>query len=347
VDAAITEIMERDGVAGLAACLIDAGEIVWCGGYGHGNPDTDLLATPRTPFLLASVSKAVTAVAVMQAVEAGALGLDDPINEHLPFAVTHPDAPNTDITGRHLMAHTSGIVDNWDALEAHYVTGDSTEDLGAFLEGYLVRGGADFDADQNFAVEGVGALSEYSNTGAALAGFLVEAATGTPFDDGTEVSIFEPLGMNAGWHLADFDDVAQIASPTDYSRGAWDVLDHYGFPDYPNGQLRADAWSMARFLAAVSQGGTADGVTVLDQDSVDALWQVHAADLDADQGLIWYHWDLDGDRVVGHNGGEVGASTEIVFRPRDGRGVVVLMNSEGRGRTLADVELVLLDATGL
>lgn len=147
------------------------------------------------------------------------MGLDDPINDHLSFEVTHPDAPGADITTRQLMAHTSGIVDNWDALETHYVTGDSEEALGNFLQGYLVSGGADYDAFENFHPDGVGQITEYSNSGAALAGYMVQAATGTPFDAFCDARLFEALDLNAGWHLADFD-AEQVASPTEYtSRG--------------------------------------------------------------------------------------------------------------------------------
>ncbi|MFT5684180.1 MAG: CubicO group peptidase (beta-lactamase class C family) [Myxococcota bacterium] len=343
LDEEIVEIMEADRVAGLSACIIEDGQLAWCGGYGEANPDNGMLATPSTPFLLASVSKVVTGVAIMQAVEQGALSLDDPINDHLSFEVIHPDAPNSDITTRQLMAHVSGIVDNWDALESHYVTGDSDEDLGEFLEGYLTEGGADYDAWENFHEDGVNQTTEYSNSGAALAGYMVEASTGTPFDDYCDETLFGPLNMNAGWHLADFD-VDQVATPTQWAAGEWEVIDHYGFPDYPNGQLRADARSMARLLAAIAQGGTVSGTEVLSQSSVTELVTVYDEDLDEDQGLMWYQWSLDGETVIGHNGGETGVSTEILVRPSDGRGVVVLMNSEGGKRTLEKIEIAALNA---
>lgn len=343
LDSEIVSIMERDGIAGLSACMVIAGELRWCGGYGEGNPSNGMLATPSTPFLLASVSKAVTGVAVMQSVEAGELDLDAPINDTLPFEVIHPDAPNTDITTRHLMSHVSGIVDNWDALESHYVTGDSEEELGEFLEGYLVQGGADYDAYENFHPDGIKRVSEYSNTGAALAGYVVEATTGVSFDEYCEDRLFGPLDMNAGWHLADFD-TAVVASPTEYSAGDWTVLDHFGFPDYPNGQLRADARSMGHFLAAISSGGEFDNARVLSASSVEEMVTVQNPNLDADQGLMWYQWLLDGETVVGHNGGESGTSAEILYRPSDGYGVVVLMNAEGRNRTLEKVERAVLEA---
>ena len=124
----------------------------------------------------------------------------------------------------------------------------------------------------------------------------------------------------------------------------WQTIDHYGFPDYPNGQLRADARSMAVLLAAVSSGGSTLGTTLLETSSVDEMLRVQAPQLDEEQGLMWYQWQLDGETVIGHNGGEVGVSAEILFRQSDGRGVVVLMNSEGGRSTLEDVEIAALGA---
>ena len=79
--------MSASNVPGLSACIIKNVETAWCGGYGYANLSTELLATPTTPFMLASTSKAVAGVALMHLIETGALGLDDPINDHLDFAV--------------------------------------------------------------------------------------------------------------------------------------------------------------------------------------------------------------------------------------------------------------------
>lgn len=343
LDEVIIDRMQRDRVAGLAACIVRAGALLWCGGYGEANPDTGLRALPTTPFLVASVSKAVAALSVMQTVETGILDLDAPVAEVLPFPLVHPDEPEDPPTLRALMTHTAGIADNWAVLESHYVEGDSEEELGAFLRGYLVEGGADYDARRNFVRAGVGERFEYSNVGAALAAYAVEAATGLAFDAHSEAQVLRPLGMNAGWHLADFDP-DEVAVPCEVVGGAFQTVPHFGFPDYPDGQLRADARSMALLLATLAEGGSRDGVTLLQPASVEALFSPQVPSLDPDQGLLWYRWELDGEEVVGHNGGEVGTAAEILLRRRDGLGLVVLMNSEGGTRTLESIERALVEA---
>jgi CubicO group peptidase (beta-lactamase class C family) len=289
------------------------------------------------------VSKTVVAVADMMAVEDGTLTLDDTINNRLDFTVNHPDDPGNPITLRHLMSHTSGITDNWDIMDAHYVNGDSSEPLGAFLESYLTPDGEDYRPFANFYEEGVGGVTEYSNIGASLAAYLVESATGTPFDRYTEERIFEPLNMSGGWFLADLD-LNEVAVPTLVEGGEFVTIPHFGVPDYPDGQLRSDAHSMARFLSMVDNGGVFEGTRYLTEDSVDEMLTPHYNNLDDTQGLIWYWWTLDGADVWGHNGGETGTSTEILMREDDGIGTVVLMNSEGRARTLEKVERAMLAA---
>ena len=87
-------------------------------------------------------------------------------------------------------------------LTGVYVIGDAAMPLGTFLRRYLTVGGADYTA-HNYCGFGPGRSYLYCNVGAALAAFLVEAASGIRFDDWCEERIFAPLGMTrAGWHLA-------------------------------------------------------------------------------------------------------------------------------------------------
>ena len=91
LDEAISNEMLDSHVPGLAACLIKAGQTVWCNGYGYADLEAERFVDSKTPFMLASVSKTVTGVALMQLIDENALALDTPINEILDFEVHHPD----------------------------------------------------------------------------------------------------------------------------------------------------------------------------------------------------------------------------------------------------------------
>ena len=343
LDAVITEEMSAGDVPGLSACIIKDGQTAWCSGYGYANIQSGLTVTPTTPFMLASTSKTIVGVALMHLAETGAIGLDEPINDHLDFAVTHPEDPGTDITARMLLSHTSGIDDNWNVMSAMVVDGDSPVSLGAFMEGYLTPAGQWYSAAQNFRSEGVTGVTEYSNIGVALAAYLVEAVSGQDFADYCAQHIFTPLQMeNTGWHLADFDE-ATVAVPYEWYSDDWHGLSHYGYPDYPDGGLRTGAEPLSRFLTMFVSDGTLDSAEILSPESVAEMQQAHYPGLHSTQGLIWYDWSIDGTTVTGHNGGDYGVSTEMGFTA-DGTGFVVLMNGEGRNRTLENIEAAMLEA---
>lgn len=336
--------MEKHGIPAVAAAIVRNGEPFFEKAWGkrHVSPSRPALAT--TPFMLASISKTVTATAVLQLVEDGAFALDDDIDSILDFPVDNPLVPGDEvITVRHLLTHTSGLVDDdavWGGYPGDpgslYVLGDSPIALGDFLRGYFTPGGAWYDASRNFARYAPGTGYEYSNLAIALLGYLVEAATGASLDDHSDARIFAPLGMtDSGWHLSDFnpDDVAM---PYESYAGGFYPWGHFGYPDYPNGQLRTSVRDLSRFLSAWAGGGILDGVRILEESTVAAALTVQYPGVDATQGLSWYA-DRVGDReVLGHNGGDYGTSTDMFFDPATRHGVIVLTNTdENPGRTSA------------
>jgi CubicO group peptidase (beta-lactamase class C family) len=108
IDTFVRAQVERHGIPGLALAIVEGDQVVHLGGYGRAD-ETERAVTPQTPFVLASVSKPITALAVMQLVEAGKLELDAPVQRYLPeFRVGDPIA-SRQITIRHLLQHTSGI----------------------------------------------------------------------------------------------------------------------------------------------------------------------------------------------------------------------------------------------
>src|SRR5207244_11914988 len=141
----------------------------------------------ETVFMLASISKTVMAVAAMQAVEAGLLSLDADVNDVCPFQVRTPSFPDIPITLRMLLTHSSSIRDNWTNINQTYVQGDSSTPLGDYLRAYLEPGGHWYDERHNFSRVRPGSAYDYCNIAAALAGYLVETASGTAFDRWCEI----------------------------------------------------------------------------------------------------------------------------------------------------------------
>ena len=165
VEQIIDEEMPASGVPGLAYAIVD-GDTVTTGARGVREAGTDLPVTPDTPFLTGSISKSFTALAVMQLVEAGAVGLDDPISAHLDdFA----GGPGADVTVRQLLSHTSG-----------YST---------------LQGNSSPAAPSDAPANRPGEIWEYSNTNYQILGRLIEAESGDDFATYVEEHILEPVGM--------------------------------------------------------------------------------------------------------------------------------------------------------
>lgn len=184
VETMFREFAERQHLPGLAYGVVVDGKLVCSGGLGHANLETKTAAGTGTLFRIASMSKSVTALAILQLRDQGKLSLDDPASKYIPAVknLTHLAADAPEITVRHLLTHSAGFPEDnpWGDRQL----ADSDQDL---LD--LVAGGVSFSN-----VPGV--EYEYSNLGFALLGQIVQAVSGMDFQTYTTERIFRPLGMN-------------------------------------------------------------------------------------------------------------------------------------------------------
>lgn len=324
----VLEQMDAAGVPGLAACVTRAGKVAWCQGFGEYDLDTSAKVTPATLFGATALSHPVVAIALLQLVEQGKLGLDDDVGQHLGFPLRHPKFPDTVITPKMLLAHTAGIADDYDLMAELYVSGDSPVALADFVKDFFSKTGK-YYKPTNFTADDPGTAYAYSLYGIALAGYLVEVVAAKPFDQYTQDAILQPLGLaKASWHLAGVD-LAQLAVPYVINEAnEYEALEWYGFPDYPDGGLYASAEEYARLLLAMQAGGTLEGKQVLQPASVELMTQAAFPDVDDTQGLVWYHLDFDGRAIIGQEGGDSGYGSLAWWEPATGLGVVILTNGD-------------------
>ena len=214
----IESIMQTHLIPGLSIAIVKDEHIVWEKYLGYSNIDENILIDSETKFILSSVSKTITATALMQLFEENLFMLDDDIDDYLPFNVNHPDYPFIPISFRMLLAHTSGINDNWNVMP--YYEGDSPFDLRDYLTQYFTPGSELYYSDANFTNYMPGENFNYSNIGAALIGLLVEEISNISFNQYCINHIFEPLQMNDSfWFLSEIEDTRQVAVPYQQSGG--------------------------------------------------------------------------------------------------------------------------------
>jgi CubicO group peptidase (beta-lactamase class C family) len=161
IDALFEPVRGKD-LPGAAVVVAQRGEVVYAKAHGLASVELDVANTLRTRLRLASVTKSFTALAVLQLVEQGRLGLDDPLAKYVP------DFRGGDrISLRHLLSHTSGIPD--------FVGFDEAK-----------------SRPQEFAP---GERLNYSNTGYVALGRVLAAVTGKSYEEHLRAAIFEPLGL--------------------------------------------------------------------------------------------------------------------------------------------------------
>lgn len=330
----ITRQMDTAKFPGLAACIVKGNEIRWAQGFGYADVAAGKPVTPDTPFLLGSVAKAVTGVAIMQLSEQGLLDLDADVNTYLPFEVRNPTHPNAAICTRMLLAHTSGIRDDIDIYKSLYTLhtggGDSPMPLGQFLEDYLAPGGAWCAAQVTYAGFAPGEQFLHSNVGIALAGYLVEAASGISFDAYCKQHIFDPLGMaDTHWFLEDTNP-ENIAIPYRYDvvGKVYVPYGHYGYPSYPDGQLRTSVNAFARLLIAFMNDGRYGEVRILKPQSVQEMITIQYPEQNPDLGLVWWYGLVGGREAIGLDGTDAGVCTSAFFLRGEKIGVLLFANGD-------------------
>jgi CubicO group peptidase (beta-lactamase class C family) len=347
LDRFILAQMQWAHIPGLSAVIVKDGRIVWQGAYGFRDSAKKHPVTPDSLFELASVSKTVLAVAVLQLVEQGKLALDGDVSAALPFRVRNPNFPDRPITLRMLLAHVSGIMDNWPVIKAHSVeNADAPVSLSDWFRGYLTAGGAWYSREANFSRNPPGRAFTYSNQAAALSALAVEGTSGERFDRYCQAHIFAPLGMpETSYRLAELDP-SHIAMPQAWDRGSFVELGHHGFPDYPAGTLRTSAPQLAHFLLMVMNGGAYRGVRLLATTTVRQMLMPQYPWLDPSIGLLWFSIRQEGDLLIGYEGEDPGVNTLMYFRPKDGVGVIVLANGASRFPAVFSVAVRLFEEAG-
>ncbi len=324
LDAKLKKEVARKSITSISYCVVKNDKILYSNALGFADKNRNKLATDSTRYLIASVSKTITAVVLMQLAEQNLISLNDDINQYLPFSIRNPSFPNNKITFRMLLSHTSSISDNFqNTLTLDCYGTDCSMTLDQYFKEVFLSTGQYFSS-QNFSNKQPGTTEDYSNLASALIGYLVEKIKQTPFDVYCKNNIFTPLGMTkTEWRLSN-TPISELAIP--YSPDITNANPHYTFPDYPNGGLRTNVLDLSKFLRMVIQNGTFAGIQILKQSSMAEMKTLQFGS--SEQCLSFYYNTINGRKVLGHNGGEKGVTTEMYYDPNTNVGVIVFNNND-------------------
>ncbi len=320
-DQYIRESISNANIAGIGISILSKDSVIFSNGYGYSNIKTKAPFTTNTIMNIASISKTFVGVSIMYLVEQKIVTLDDDINSILPFKVFNPHIPNSIITLRHLMSHTSGIIDDQEIyLSSYHFGNDSPNSLGKFLEDYLSSSGKYF-SNKNFTKNTPGEKFNYSNIGAGLAGYLVELLSGKPLNIFTRENIFKPLKMNnTYWFISEMDQSRHSRIyKSKKNNKILDEIELYGLTTYPDGGLRTTINDLSKYLLCIiNQGKYKDG-QILEKSTISKMLKSDFIDTYAK------FWNIGEE--IGHGGGDPGVSTGMYYSPEKELGIIYFINT--------------------
>jgi len=297
-------------IPSVSAGIIKDDTLIYDQGFGWYDFNGFKQPDKHTIYQVASVSKTVTATALLQLYEQGLFGLDDDVNTYLPFNLRNPSYPDVPITFRMLLSHHASLHDHDEYTAYEYFEGDF--DI-SYVSEILDPNGSDFHPEF-WGEYPPGAGGNYSNMGFTVLGYLVELLSGQTLEDYCQEHIFQPMKMyNTSFDL-DSLNLDQIACQ--YLRLGRIYLKiplvDYSFLD-PCGGLLSSVEDLSHFAIAHMNQGIYDGVRILNETTIRKIHTIQYPESEPYYGLLsfglgWLIFAEEyGVRSHGHDG-DIGTS---------------------------------------
>ncbi len=317
-------------IPGVSVAIVDRGEAVFSGSYGFADIAAGRRVYQDTIFHIASLSKIVTATVLIKVLDNRNIDLDDAIAPYLDFPVVNSRYPDTPVTFRHLLMHTSGISDA-NYSEEYFVTGDPTTSLRDFLVEYFQQSTDEDMSLPPFLDSPPGNTWDYSNVAYGLAGYLIGRIANAPPETIIQTVLFNKIPMpSASWTLDNLNK-NWLATPYAKEGTRATAIPNVGYPDWPGGLLRTSMRDYAALISVFTDKATRLRSGLLkDETILEMLSTQEYADINGKphhQALTFYDLSEYGLPRIGHTGGDPGSSTMIAFSDEKSRAVIVFANT--------------------
>ena len=337
-DSLIELCMNVGRIYSLSTCIIKNNEIVWSEGYGLYDKEQQKHASPETIYLIASISKTITATAILQQVDQGKIDLDEDVNEYLDFELRNPYFPEVPITYRMLLNHTSSLnIEPTSFYQVQYE--EDSSPLSSWLKDYFYDDVVMNKSKWNNCHPGK--EFRYSNLGFTILGCLLEKITNQSFHQYCKEKIFIPLNMaNTSFLLSEINMeihaipyILTYASKNGYPN-YYLPLPHYSVCFYPAGALRTSVLDLSHFVIAHMNGGVYNGIRILNESTVEEMHNISVA-----FKRNWYYglgWSIcqnsQGKRILeGHSGSLYGYITQMQIKPEDNTAIIYFSTKDVAG----------------
>lgn len=304
VDKYIIAEMQKQHIPGLSLAVIKKGKIIKSKGYGLANVETNVPVTTETVFKIGSVSKPIIAMGIMLLIEEGRIGIDDKLSKYLE------NTPETwkDITVRHLLSHTSGIIREAPGFDPAKIQSDAD----------VIK--TSYELPLRFTP---GEKYEYCNVGYFSLAEIIRKVTGKPWEECLAERIFKPFGMNATRTTTFNDIVPNRANAYSFRENKLSNAKVY-LALRPSGAFLSTVMDLAKLEAAL------DSDSFLKPESRSQMWTPFKFNdgKDSVYGLGWQLTNVNGKRRI-HHGGSINGFISEFTRFADERVAVIILTNLG------------------
>ena len=313
LDASAQKLMQAQGAPGTAVAIVHGGTVIALRAYGLARVETNTpVDASRTLFRVGSVTKPLTAAAVLTLVDDGRLDLFRDVREYLPGF-----DPRYGVTTHHLLTHTAGFDEKFAGNFTR--SPDALEPLAPYLRRSIRTAGQP------------GLFYSYSNSNYAVAGWLLEQLSGMPYDDAMAARLFTPLGMSATTTRQPPEEGLLGGRATGYARDSarYQALPFRYTNTGPAGALSTTAADMGRFMLAMLGDSSHDAVRVLSPASRAKVLRAQFRDHPRLPGVTYgfHEWRTHGRTLLHHDGTLDDQVGVLLLDPDSGFGMFAASNS--------------------
>lgn len=321
----LTQLMETYPVMGLSVAVVKDGELVYTEALGWKEDGKVPLQTSDI-FRIASISKSFSATSIMQLVEQKKLSLDDDASELIGFTVRNPKFPDTVITLRMLLSHTSSINDS-----EGYFTLDA---INPAKNPNWAKAYNDYEPGKGY---------QYCNLNFNTIGAIIEKYSGERFDHYVKKHILDPLGLYGGYNVNELDasrfakiyaylpDSAKFSpSPAAYASRKEELATYqmgYSTPIFsPTGGMKISAPDLAKYMIMHMNYGKGEKAKIISKKSAKEMQTPLSSDENYGLALWKTNTLVSGVELTGHTGSAYGLFSAMFFDPEEKFGIVVISN---------------------
>ena len=342
-------IINDKEIPGFAVSIALNDAIAYQKSFGFANIAAQTPYTNQTVNSIASISKTFVSAAAVKAIEQGYFTLETNINDLLPIEVYNPKHPLENIKVKHLLTHTSGIIDNpqqYFAANYFIFLGENTSTNGASflmndlgieqhtqvaLEDYLVEiflEDGDLYSEDNYLDAKPGTQWAYSNTATALMSYIIEYVSDAPFYEYVANNVLLPLQMSNS--TFNFTEINTSNLATLYLN-EYLPLPRYGNHSYAEGSMHTTNEDFSKYLLDMMKGIKGESSVLFTPASYNLLFSnlvdgsIVPGEFAENQAIYWY----ENDGYVMHGGNSFGTSSQLQIEKNGTSGFYILTNMDG------------------